>query len=320
MVNTDLLSLLEDVLGKGKRTSNNNYAFFSPFIQHYKQKLEIDLTLNTDGKNKWHCWVSNERGTSIYSLFKKIKADRDHVSRLSKILDKKYIYAFNTSNDPNHIEPLSLPAEFIPLMQVSSLKDISSRIQLKQAISYLKERGITSTDVLRYNIGYCASGLYGGRIIVPSYNQYFKLNFFISRTIFEDVPYKYKSPAIDRNVIIFESMINWDEPITLVEGVFDAISARYNAIPLLGKTLLPELKEKLIHNKPPKVIVALDNDAYNESLSICHFLISNGILTTLVKLKEKDISEIGFDRYTEYAANSGSMDSYDLLREKILQV
>ena len=50
MKNLKLLQLLESVLGKGKSTSGNNIAFFSPFISHYKPKLEIDINkVNLDG-------------------------------------------------------------------------------------------------------------------------------------------------------------------------------------------------------------------------------------------------------------------------------
>ena len=73
MINYDLLSIVEKVLGKGRKTSGNNYSFFSPFISHYKPKLEIDLTVNNNGENPWHCWVSNAKGRDIISLFKKIK-------------------------------------------------------------------------------------------------------------------------------------------------------------------------------------------------------------------------------------------------------
>ena len=36
MKNLKLLQLLETVLGKGKPTSGDNIAFFSPFTSHYK--------------------------------------------------------------------------------------------------------------------------------------------------------------------------------------------------------------------------------------------------------------------------------------------
>jgi DNA primase len=191
-------------------------------------------------------------------------------------------------------------------------------MQIKQAVSYLKKRGILSTDIFRYNIGYCPKGIYGGRIIVPSYDENLNLNFFVSRTIFDDVNSKYKNPPVSKDVIGFESLINWKEPITLVEGVFDAMSARFNAIPLFGKILQSSLKEKILIRKPPKVIVALDNDAQKDSIKICQFLISNGIKTTMAKLPDKDINEFGFQRFSKYIQTLPSVDAYDLMKERIL--
>ena len=40
-----LLSLLESILGKSKKTSGDNYSFYSPFVDHYKRKLEINIRL-----------------------------------------------------------------------------------------------------------------------------------------------------------------------------------------------------------------------------------------------------------------------------------
>ena len=57
---------------------------------------------------------------------------------------------------------------------------------------------------------------------------------------------KYKNPPISRDVIVFDGMINWNEPITLVEGVFDSFSVKRNVIPLLGKFLLSKLKNKIL--------------------------------------------------------------------------
>ena len=43
-----LLSLLEAVLGRSKKTSGNNVSFRCPLCNHYKHKLEIDLnTINS---------------------------------------------------------------------------------------------------------------------------------------------------------------------------------------------------------------------------------------------------------------------------------
>jgi len=316
MINHDLLHLLEQVLGKGRKTSGDNYSFFSPFVSHYKPKLEINLASNSKNQNFWHCWVSNEKGRTIQSLFKRIRVDRQHYDTLNRILKTKALHTWKDSTEKE--EELRLPQEFIRLTDFPTIKDISTSMQMKQAISYLKNRGILSTDIFRYNIGYCPSGMYGGRIIIPSYDENFNLNFFVSRTIFEDVNAKYKNPPVSKDVVGFESFINWREPITLVEGVFDAITARFNAIPLFGKIVQPLLKEKILIRKPPKVIVALDNDATKDAIKICEWLVSNGIRTSIAKLPDKDINEFGFQRFSEYIEGLPYIDGYELMKERLL--
>jgi transcription elongation factor Elf1 len=53
----ELLRILENVLGTGKTLRNNEVAFYCPFCNHYKQKLQV----NMESRN-WHCWVCNARG------------------------------------------------------------------------------------------------------------------------------------------------------------------------------------------------------------------------------------------------------------------
>lgn len=317
VINYDLLALLEQVLGKGKRTSGSNYAFFSPFISHYKPKLEIDLAGNGNGENKWHCWVSNKKGRSIYKLFKEMKVSRNYFDELNKILKVRNLYTYK-NNTKEKDEVVTLPSQFIPLSMFPTVKDKAMIIQMKQALLYLKKRGIIPTDIFRYNIGYCADGEYSGRVVIPSYDDNLNLNFFVSRTIFDDVNAKHKNPTVSKNIIGFESLINWDMPITLVEGAFDAITVRSNAIPLFGKTLSPLLKEKILIRKPPMVRVALDPDAISDALEICDFLLSNGIPTSLIKIEDGDINETGFSKFYDVAESTSATDQYELIKEKIL--
>ena len=46
MVNQLLVSLVNSVLGTGKATARNNYAYHCPFCNHHKPKLEVNLTEN----------------------------------------------------------------------------------------------------------------------------------------------------------------------------------------------------------------------------------------------------------------------------------
>ena len=121
-------------------------------------------------------------------------------------------------------------------------KDIIAR----QAISYLKSKGITKHDILKYNIGYCETGTYAKMIIIPSYNENGQLNYFTGRS-FEKNPYtKYRNPETSRDIIPFELFINWNLPLIICEGPFDAIAIKRNVIPLLGKNIQPNLMKKIV--------------------------------------------------------------------------
>ena len=87
-----LLLLLESVLGKSKKTSGDNYAFWSPFVNHHKPKLEINIKLNSNGDNPWHCWISDEKGKSIRSLFRKLKVSKEIWDEHNSIFSRKYRY------------------------------------------------------------------------------------------------------------------------------------------------------------------------------------------------------------------------------------
>lgn len=50
MTNQLLVSLVNSVLGSGKPTARDNYAYHCPSCHHAKPKLEIQLTENREGK------------------------------------------------------------------------------------------------------------------------------------------------------------------------------------------------------------------------------------------------------------------------------
>ena len=88
---------------------------------------------------------------------------------------------------------------------------------------------------------------------------------------------KYKNPPVNRNVIVFENQINWNEPIVLVEGAFDAFSVKKNAIPLLGKFLPTKLKDKIFEMGVSEITILLDSDAVDDSTKHTDFFQRNGI-------------------------------------------
>ena len=289
MDNTALLFLVESVLGKGQSTSKGNYAFKCPFCTHHKNKMEINLNTTSKRENFWHCWVCGAKGKTLLSLFKKIKAPQGKINELNILVVPE-----NTKNI--EIGTLQLPKEFISLL--NTIEDKIAQIEAKHALKFLKKRGITQDDIIKYNIGFCKEGKYEGRVIIPSYDEDKKLNYFIARDYKDASPQKYKNPPVSaKDVIGFELYINWDAPIILVEGIFDALTIKRNVIPLFGKVIHGKLMEKLVKSSVNRIYIALDADARRDALKQAEMLMAYGKEIYLVEMEGKDANEIGFEKF-----------------------
>jgi DNA primase len=298
MVNELLVNLVNSVLGSGKRTARGNQAYTCPFCHHHKPKLEVNFTENKEGNNPWACWTCGKKGKTIKSLFKQVKVDASYFQELGKLVKNV------STDDIGEIKQniLELPKEF---QTFTNNKDIMAR----HALAYLKKRNISKQDTLKYNIGYCNSGQFANMIVIPSYDSNGKLNYFTARS-FEKDPYtKYRNPETSRDIIPFELFINWDLPIILCEGPFDAIAIKRNAIPLFGKNLQPTLMKKLVESKVQKIYIALDNDAMKQALGFCEQLLDIGKEVYLVELSGKDPSDLGFENFTRLSTNSFSFNT-----------
>ena len=304
MANYELITLLEKVLYKGYQMKNGEYAFHCQFCNHHKKKLQVNLETQ-----KWHCWGCNQGGHKIGILLRKLNAPKNIISDVLKILgdyrgvskDKEEKTEFN----------VTLPKEYIPLWKKSEDP------VYKNAIHYLKGRGIGSIDILRYSIGYCSSGGYSNRIIVPSYDGDGKLNYFMARDIFPNSKFKYKNPPMSKDTVGFELFINWNEPIVLVEGAFDAIAIRNNVIPLFGKFPSKTLVMRLIEKKVKKIYIALDEDARKDAIKLSKFLMDYGISTYLLNMKDKDPSELGFKKFWKLLKETKQSKFSDIVKGRL---
>ncbi|MBT4209148.1 hypothetical protein HOE22_12535 [Candidatus Woesearchaeota archaeon] len=303
----NLLSLLSVVIGNPGRNvrKDNEHIFFCPFCSHYKPKLQVNLV-----SQFWHCWVCDSKGRTLKQLFYKLNATPNQFIELTDIVGETYYY----SEKSDIVEVISLPKEYIPLW-----KDGGNKIIRKHALLYLKERNITNKDIIKYEIGFCEEGLYRNRIIIPSYDNNNKLNFFIARNFYKG-GMKYKNPPVSKNVIMFENHINWNLPIVICEGAFDAIAIKRNVIPILGKTLPEALLEKMVNGGTSRVIIILDTDARKDALKMTEKLARYSIDSCLVKLTDKDPSEEGFDNMINYINGAKNIDLFNTIKMKLEQI
>ena len=305
MVNQLLVSLMDSVLGKGKQTSRGNHAYHCPFCKHHKPKMEVNFTENKKGHNPWHCWVCNTRGKTIPNLLKKIEA-YDKIEEAKRLIPQgSFVEETIIKND------LHLPQEYTPFI------DNPTSLMARHALAYLKKRGVTMEDMIKYHMGYCEEGEFRNMIIIPSYDYKGNLNYFTARS-FEKQPFrKYKNPSVSRDIVPFEMFINWNSPLILCEGPFDAIAIKRNAIPLLGKNIQTNLMKKIVSSKVEKIYIALDSDAIKSALRFCEKFMDEGKEVHLLEMDDKDPSELGFGQFTKLIQESTPLTLSGLLSKKL---
>ena len=307
MINELLVNLVNSVLGVGKRTARGNQAHICPYCNHHKPKLEINFSENKKGYNPWHCWVCNKKGTRITSLFKQRKAPPEKFEELFKLIgNEKEHKTVVTHNE------LKLPEEYKQFKNITS-----SDIEGRQALTYIKNRGITQDDIEKYNIGYCTTGRYAKMVIIPSYDAVGNMNYFTGRSFEKNAYTKYRNPETSRDIIPFEMFINWDLPLVLCEGPFDAIAIKRNAIPLLGNNLQSTLMKKIVTSTVKKIYIALDLDARKQALYFAEQFINEGKEVYLVELEGKDPSEMGFSQFTNLIQRTFPLTQYNLMEKKL---
>jgi DNA primase len=215
-----VIDILEDIFGNHKL--HNDYrgqiSFDCPVCSYEIKGLE-----HGDGKgnleinykhNVYKCWVckeSHDTYGSLHKLIKKYGNPRQY---------KKYqlLRPEETDLGERTFKQVKLPNEFIPF------KDASLGLKMtphyKQAFNYLQKRNVTDLMIQMYNIGFCYTGHYEHRIIIPSYDSENRLNYFIARSYLNNTKMKYKNPEVDKESLIWnEHLINWDDPVYIVEGL-----------------------------------------------------------------------------------------------------
>lgn len=289
-----VVEILEDILGDYK--NHNDYrgqiSFDCPTCSYDIKGLdELDGKGNLEVNYKhgvYKCWVcaeSHDTHGSVYKLIKKFGNPRQL---------KKYLLLKPEDDESAQrvYKTVKLPKEFIPFSSASAGLKLTP--QYRQAYNYIKSRNITELMCQKFNIGFCYNGLYENRIIIPSYDENGFVNYFIARSYLQKTKRKYMNPEAQKEILIFnEKLINWDEPIYLVEGAFDSIFLD-NAIPMLGKYMSEHLYNTL-YTKAKKIIIVLDPDAWVDAERLYHKLNCGKLMNKvwIIKLEgNKDIADL----------------------------
>lgn len=272
--------ILESFLGPSKNDmdASTQLQFNCPMcaIEHgcYEGDGKYNLEVNIQ-KNIFRCWACSEtHGMSgrIPKLILKFGNERllkEYREQIAAIRNSKlYSLNFLDENFTEKVEGfdeelISLPEGYIPFTFSNPYEN--------EALQYLYSRNIGRGIIERFHIGYIPT--YGkdkpmsGRVVIPSYTQLKILNYWVARDYTgKRKKTKYKNPGSDvirkTDIVFNESLVNWYEDITLVEGPFDHIVVP-NSIPLLGKAISPayQVYKTLQEKAKAHVNIFLDDDA-----------------------------------------------------------
>lgn len=271
---TEKNSILTTLLGTGWQNGKET-LYKCPKCKHHKKKLSVNIE-----KNVFKCWVCDYSGKNI--------------SKLVKLVNPEFLVQWGVFDGPDLTSSFDIHAAFDDVLPAQNKLELPDSYQIlkrdkscSKPLRYLWSRGLSFLDALRWKIGYCNSGEFSGRVVIPSFDRTGELNYFVARSITKKLWPKYKNPIGNKDIVFNEYMINWKEPVVLVEGVFDSIKT-HNSIPILGSTLKENSRLiNTLNKERPKVILALDADAYDKSLKIYKLLSEIDLDVKFLKMGDK---------------------------------
>jgi DNA primase len=291
--NEALVELLEEVLGDhGLHYPNRGQISFNcPVCDDDRNKHNLEVNYIDNVFKCWSCGDSEGTHGPLGKLFDKY-GNKKH-KKLYNVLKPETVVKRERPK-----KTLKLPDSFTLFKDSSPVYPVR-----RQAMNYLKSRGITDEMIERYGIGFCDKGDHSGRIVVPSYNKNGELNYYIARSWNPMSRAKYKNPEAEKDKIIFwENLIDWNKDIFLVEGAFDGLFLE-NSIPMLGKHMSELLFETLYMKAKGNITICLDADAIKNAIKLYHEL-NGGDLWGRIKLiklpDDKDIADLRGEIKDEY--------------------
>jgi len=297
------LQVLTDVLGRSKK-SNDEHLFRCPYCEHSKYKFSVNVV-----KNVYKCWICDTRGRNLRRVIRRFGTfkQRQAWSQLTDEVDlASFDSIFDSKSESTIEQRIELPKEFI------SLANNNLPITARPALKYLRERNVTKNDIVRWKIGYCSSGIYENRIIIPSFNEDGDVNYFVSRTYVGHWK-RYLNPPVSNNILFNELYVDWNNDLCIVEGVFDAIVAG-NAVPLLGSSMRENSKlfKEIVRRDTP-VYLALDPDAKDKENKLAKIFMQYDIELYKIDVSGfDDVGEMTKEQFKNRKENAAfiEMDNY----------
>jgi len=284
---------------------------------------KFKLYINIEKKRHFCYKCEAGRGATVVTLI------RDHLG-----VTEREAWEILRSNRYQGYEPRSygelfadrqdspLPVEVLPVEYVPFYprEERGETVLGERGVAYLRRRGLTEADFMLYRMGYCASGRYRNRIIVPVVRDG-DVVYFLARRFFGYGGPRYLNP---RNEEIREHpsnlLFNWDaartsERLQITEGVFDAIGLGEDATSVFGKQIHPGQLQLLGGGRFERVELWLDSEVKDPEIrrdeeSMAFALRELGKPVTICSLEWGDPGETRLGEIPSTSREGGSWASF----------
>ena len=166
-----------------------------------------------------------------------------------------------------------------------------------------------------FRIGVSNEFKFKDRVIFPSFDKNYDLNYYISRSIDPDNKIRYRNFTGKRKDVIFrQSDLDFSKALILTEGVFDLVNCPENSTCVLGSWIGDDhlLFKEIARNNTP-VILCLDPDAIQKTLKIAKLFHSYCIDTKISQHKNMDFGDMSKKDINYYLANAKQYDNANLI-------
>jgi len=314
---SQVTTFIQKVFGEGKPSNGGqNLSVVCPICagKHGHGYSKKKLVIRTDN---WvsQCWVCSFKGRNILPLLKKF-----HPQSVGE-----FVSTFLSSEQLlSHAEEITGKEEYhVRLPEGFQLLAQAEGKQAWWLKKYLKERGIIEDrDLWYWKFGFTEEDKdFKDRIIVPSFNEEGKLNFWTARVTKRGMKQKYLNPPTKRETVIFNELnLDWSQPLTITEGPFDLFKCNENSTCLLGSAITEDylLFQKIVQNNTP-IILALDEDAQEKAFEIAKVFGSYSIDVSLLTVPKTfgDVGAMSKEQFTNLYKQAKLLTTKNFLSLKI---
>lgn len=302
------IQALISVLGPPKYTAGGEVRFNSPFVEKFSNPRPDrghHLYINAD-KGCFFCFKSSTSGSLSYLLsllgVEEGEKEDDRVPSLESLKE--------TVKRLGGVNKFVLPTADLP-------EWYSRIIPGSRVHQYLSYRGVTDDDVEFYKIGE-GTGQHEGWVIFPSLDSKGKCEYWVARNIDKKM---YRNPTVDRRhhlCFLYNALSVSPKSVVICEGVFSAIVAGRDSVASLGKYVTKSQLHRLRNTGVEEVLIALDGDAWRDTLDTAERCIRMGFETKIVRLPiDQDPADMGREAFLVYKSNAVRVNTNTLIKARI---